>query len=78
MSWIDVTEAGVQVLDLRRPPLDVNVPDVDAMLALKHCAPACRDDNGDRVVDHRIQPQMVRARTVLLNCARIVASSSWS
>ena len=66
MRWIDVAEAGVQVLDPRRPPLDVNIPEVDATAGSEALCPYLWDDDGDRVVDDRIQPQMVRARTRLV------------
>src|SRR5207249_5388787 len=68
MRRIDIAQAAIQILDSRRPPLDVDVAEVDAVGAgaLDHDAPTIRDDDGDRVVDDRIQPQMVRARTRLV------------
>src|SRR6266480_5040767 len=68
MRRIDIIQAAIQVLDSRRPPLDIDVAEVDAVGAgtLNHDAPAIRDNYGDRVVDDRIQPQMIRARARLV------------
>jgi len=58
---IVVTETVVEVLDPRRPPLDVDVCEVDATAALEDRALTARNGNRDRVMDDRIEPQMERA-----------------
>src|SRR5206468_5198481 len=50
-------------LDLCCPPLDVNIREVYAAAGLEHSAQPVCDDNVDWVVDHGIQPQMIRAWT---------------
>ena len=59
---INVVKAAIKVHHPRLPPLDVNVPEVHATAALEHRASVAGNNDGNRVVDDRIQPQMVRTR----------------
>ena len=66
MRRIKVGKVAVQGLDLRAPPIVVDQRAVEAVGALEYTTLAARNDEGDRVVDDRIQPQMVRAQARLV------------